>query len=354
MPGGSAGRVEVGDARRPRRSSSPCVGVPRTEIAAAGDLEVVGRRLQLVGGDLEHLRRAPAPAAALAAPPTITALRLPPVPGPNGADAVSPWTTVTSSTSTPSSSATTWAIVVSRLWPWLPLLMSACTLPLTPMRTIAASVAMLPMAMPDGSTYRPSPTPSSRPSPRARGLLGAERVVVDHLGGLLERLRRSTLRRRPCPAAVVYGRSASLHDVAAAQLERVDAELAGDVVDHLLARRRSRSSTGRGTSTARRCWCRRPCAEKPTRGILYGPGNSRPTKPIGAAAGGRERRRRPRRGRPRIPRMRPSASSGDAHRHPVVAGVLAGHQVLAPVLDPLHRPAEALAGERRRRAPRGS
>ena len=34
-----------------------------------------------------------------------------------------------------------------------------------------------------------------------------------------------------------------------------------------------------------------------------------------------------------------------AHRHPVVAGVLAGHQVLAAVLDPLHRPAEALAGE---------
>ena len=29
----------------------------------------------------------------------------------------------------------------------------------------------------------------------------------------------------------------------------------------------------------------------------------------------------------------------------VVAGVLAGDQVLAPVLDPLHRPAEALAGE---------
>ena len=89
----------------------------------------------------------------------MTALRLPPVPGPNGAEAVSPWTTVTSSTSTPRRSATTWAIVVSRLWPWLPLLISACTWPLTPMLTTAPSLAMLPIAMPDGSTYSPSPIP---------------------------------------------------------------------------------------------------------------------------------------------------------------------------------------------------
>jgi hypothetical protein len=36
--------------------------------------------------------------------------------------AVSPWTIRTASNATPSSSAMTWAIVVSTLWPWLPVL----------------------------------------------------------------------------------------------------------------------------------------------------------------------------------------------------------------------------------------
>jgi hypothetical protein len=102
-------------------------------------------------------------AASVAAPLTSTALRLPPVPGPDGVASVSPWMTVTTSMSTPSWSATTWATVVSTLWPWLALLMSACTSPLTPMLTMAASLARLPMATPDGATYRPNPTPSRRP-----------------------------------------------------------------------------------------------------------------------------------------------------------------------------------------------
>ena len=146
------------------------------------------------------------------------------------------------------------------------------------------------------------------------------------------------------PVAVVYGRSASCDDVAPAQLERVDAELAGDGRSSARGRR-SRSSTGRGRARARTCWCRRPGPRTPIRGIRYGPGKSIADEADGAAAGGRERADVLDEARPCAPRMWPSASSARLIVMPVVAGVLAGHQVLAPVLDPLHRPAEAPAGE---------
>src|SRR6478609_3583150 len=88
------------------------VGVPTTEIrprSISRSSTAASRWWAAISSTLSRTR----PAAELAAPLRITALRLPPVPGPNGADAVSPWMTVTSSTSTPRRSATTWATVVS-------------------------------------------------------------------------------------------------------------------------------------------------------------------------------------------------------------------------------------------------
>ena len=48
--------------------------------------------------------------------------------------------------------ATTWAIVVSMLWPWLPVPSRTCTLPLTSMLSTAGSELSTPNAMADGST----------------------------------------------------------------------------------------------------------------------------------------------------------------------------------------------------------
>ena len=69
--------------------------------------------------------------------------------------------------STPSSSATTWAIVVSYPWPWLAVLANTSTRPLRPMRTVAASVLIHPKAIAVGSANRLMPIPTRRPSARA-------------------------------------------------------------------------------------------------------------------------------------------------------------------------------------------
>ena len=180
----------------------------------------------------------------------------------------------------------TWAIVVSRLWPWLLLLTRAWTWPLTPMLTIAPSLDMFPAARPDGSTYSPSPTPSRRPSSRAVRLLGAQRVVADHLDGLFQRAGDRHLvvdqagRRRVRQICV-------LHDVAPAQLQWVDAQLAGDGVHHLLAADRLhqprpavRAAPARvGVDGLRRV---------PVARDLVRPGEDHPDEPAGVAAGRRE------------------------------------------------------------------
>ena len=91
-------------------------------------------------------------AARRATVPPTTALRLPPVPAPKGAAAVSPWMSTTSSMSTPRWSATTWIIVVSRLWPWLPEPINTCTVPSGSTRTVATSEPITPYARPPRST----------------------------------------------------------------------------------------------------------------------------------------------------------------------------------------------------------
>ena len=77
-------------------------------------------------------------ATASAAPPTAV-VRLPYVPHPIGVLSVSPWTILTSSTPTPSSSATICANVVSSPWPCGDAPMNTFTLPLGWKRTIALS-----------------------------------------------------------------------------------------------------------------------------------------------------------------------------------------------------------------------
>ena len=78
-------------------------------------------------------------AARMAAPPPITAWREAKAPRPNGVASVSPSTTRTEATGTPSSEATIWAMVVSVPWP--------CDV--TPARTVTA---------PDGSIRTVAPS----------------------------------------------------------------------------------------------------------------------------------------------------------------------------------------------------
>ena len=104
--------------------------------------------------------------ASRADPLANTAARLPPDPPPNGAVAVSPMWTLMSSRATPSSSATTWATVVSTLWPLLIALVITSTEPLGPMRTVVASLDIEPNAVEVGSHTMLMPMPTRRPSSR--------------------------------------------------------------------------------------------------------------------------------------------------------------------------------------------
>jgi hypothetical protein len=71
--------------------------------------------------------------------PAFAATRLPPVPLPKGRVAVSPDTTETFASSTPSSAAAICAIVVSCACPWDDTPMITCTLPAVSTRTSAPS-----------------------------------------------------------------------------------------------------------------------------------------------------------------------------------------------------------------------
>ena len=84
-----------------------------------------------------------------------------------------------------------------------------------------------------GSMYRDSPMPSRRPSARACFLVLAELLVADQLGRLLQALLRADAlvhhRHR-----VGVGQLGPGDHVTAAELQRVDAQLVRDDVDHLL------------------------------------------------------------------------------------------------------------------------
>ena len=79
-------RGDLGDRRRLGRRAATEIrpsSISRSSAAASSRWAAI----------VEDLGRAPRGGRVGAAPPRITALRLPPVPGPNGADAVSPWMT---------------------------------------------------------------------------------------------------------------------------------------------------------------------------------------------------------------------------------------------------------------------
>ena len=78
-------------------------------------------------------------AARMSAPPLTTMLRLANEPLPYGQRSVSPSTIVTAPSSTPSSSARTWASVVACPWPWEAALTKPRTSPVGSTRTVAAS-----------------------------------------------------------------------------------------------------------------------------------------------------------------------------------------------------------------------
>ena len=105
------------------------------------DLEVFGRGFEQVRRRWRQtfsLQEDRAPRGRPA--PIIGPLRLPPVPGPNGALSVSPWWTVTSSMCTPRNSAASCAVVVSRPWPCAPEPMNTSTRPSGCMRRWAGSL----------------------------------------------------------------------------------------------------------------------------------------------------------------------------------------------------------------------
>ena len=84
-------------------------------------------------------------ASAIALPPT-TAARLANEPVPCSTPAVSPATTVTSAGVTPSSSAATWASVVSSPWPWVDTPLHAEMRPAASTRTRALSKGPTPVS----------------------------------------------------------------------------------------------------------------------------------------------------------------------------------------------------------------
>ena len=118
---------------------------------------------------------------------------------------------------------------------------------------------------------------------------------------------------------------------------------AGDGVHHLLAAdglHHPRAAVGAAPARVRVDGLGR----EPDPGDPVRAGVEDPDEADGAAAGGRE-------GADVLDELGPGTEDvpvgveGEAQRHAVVAGVLARHQVLATVLDPLDRPTEALAGE---------
>ena len=97
--------------------------------------------------------RVRSPAAVSATAPAVTDPdRLPPVPPPNGAIAVSPWIVLTSAMSTPRASAVSCTTVVSRLLPVEPPATYTFTFPVGSIRIVAPSVAYIGVIPAVGST----------------------------------------------------------------------------------------------------------------------------------------------------------------------------------------------------------
>ena len=178
----------------------------------------------------------------------------------------------------------------------------------------------------------------------ARGaLLGAELVIADHRRRLLERLRgRDVLERDAARHGV--RQLVALEHVAAPQLERVDAELARRDVHHLLAgagldlpRPAVRAAPARVRVDARR---RPPEVRDAVRAGEHHRGERR------RAPGAHHRERA---GVVDLVEARREHAAVVVDRHvdgdALEARGVRRDEVLAPVLDPLDRPAEVVGGE---------
>ena len=268
-------------------------------------------------------------------------LRLPPVPGPSGVVSVSPCTTRTWSMSTPSSSATTWAMVVSRLWPWLAPLWATSTRPLVADADVGG-VGAHPAERHRRRLGEQADADADEAPLGSRhcALLLAQVVVVDHLGRLLEvepgrhLVERHARRHRVGHVLVV-------EHVAAPQLERVDARRRPRPGRSSARGPPSRTSTARGRPRGRACWSCTERAEVEQGESWYGPGNSIAVNTARRPTGARERARALEEVDPGAEQV-PSSSAAMVTVAWSSPGVLVGHEVLAPVLDPLHRPAEEL------------
>ena len=186
------------------------------------------------------------------------------------------------------------------------------------------------------------PEPEQPPLVERLGLELAEAVVVDHVSCLLERLvdRYGVVDQAGRGGVREIAR---LHHVAAAELERVDAEPAGDGVHHLLAPDGLHHPRAAVRAPAASVRVDRLARVDNARDPVW-PGQDHPDESDAAAPGRRER--------PGVLEMlgphREDARvvvDGDAHRHAILARVQARHEVLAAILDPLDGPADQLAGQ---------
>ncbi len=183
-----------------------------------GDLGAARRRLPSRAATASHFSFSASTACTTAEPPIATE-RLANVPTPRGTSFESPKRSSTSSRPTPSRSAAIWANVVS--WPW------PCGD--EPLRTSSrpvgsSSASAVSNSPPARSTYIPKPVPTTRSSSEWRSgstsssaQVEAARVVARVVGPAERRLVRELA-----------------DEVAPAQLERVDPELARRDVDRAL------------------------------------------------------------------------------------------------------------------------
>ena len=226
---------------RRRRSRGPRAPPP----AVAGDLEDL--RAHGLRGQADHVatdHRVAAPARA----------------APKGAAAVSPWTSTTSSMSTPRWSATTWTIVVSRLWPVESGPINTCTVPVGSMRTVVASVptagAAIARRLHVEAECRSRGT--GRPA-RAAACSRRERVVVEERRRPARACRRGVMWSRTMPVGACTGgppdrstlRRRSSSGSMPSRRRDVDHLLAGHGLDHPRAAVRRRGASC-SCSTARR------------------------------------------------------------------------------------------------------
>ena len=194
-----------------------------------------------------------------------------------------------------------------------------------------------------GLDVEPDPEPQAATGVERPRLLDPEPRVVDHRHGLVERLLGGHLRDGH-PARHRVGQLGTVHDVATAQFHRVDSDPVGQDVHHLLA--------GEGLGLPG------PPIGRPGAGVrvhrggpvgqfrqAVGPAEHHDDEGPGASRAHHRVRARVVEvvdvGAEQVPRL----VGGQGDGHPFGAGVRGRDQVLVPVLHPLHGAAELVGGQ---------